>query len=94
MFGSRLNILAMVVLAVFCMATFEVHADHDKMPSQAQSQQCDCCLQCCPAHNLVTPMQRAFVSRVVPNAAHSVDISTSQEHTQTFPKSIFRPPIA
>lgn len=88
----RLNILPIIVLAMFCMATLEIHADHDELPSQTQSQQCDCCLQCCPAHNLA-PMQRVLISNVVPNVAHSVDISTSQVRAQTFPKSIFRPPI-
>lgn len=92
--GSRLNIniFPFIILAMFCLASLEIHADHDEMPSQTQSQQCDCCLQCCPAHNLA-PMQRVFVSNIVPTVAHSVSVSSNQINTQTFPKSIFRPPI-
>ena len=91
-FNFRFKILPLMVLAMFCMATLEIHADHDEMPSHSQSQQCDCCLQCCPAHNLA-PMQRVLVSSMSPNIAQSVGISTKQVRIQTIPKSIFRPPI-
>lgn len=75
------------------MATLEIHTDHHESPLQAQSQQCDCCLQCCPGHNLA-PIKGTQISNVIQRVIQPVATPTSQVHEQTILQSIFRPPMA
>lgn len=81
---------------MFCLATFEVHTNHDEHPgqshSQSQNQQCDCCLQCCPSHNLA-PTSRKYLATEIILTTQSFSPKEENNPSILSLGQIFRPPI-
>ncbi|PIR20589.1 MAG: hypothetical protein COV45_05160 [Deltaproteobacteria bacterium CG11_big_fil_rev_8_21_14_0_20_47_16] len=87
---KNIRLATVVILIAFIFSATEWHVDHDH---DAKPSECQCCLQCCPSHNLA-PLPDQMTSLIGQPIATEFVESINIVHQLLIPSKIDRPPIA
>lgn len=90
-----LSITAIFVLLsfAFVISTDAFFCDENNQVSKSSQAPVHCCVQCCPAHNLITPS--SGIAQILPsNFINSFIVENLDIQIEIHPSRIERPPIA
>lgn len=88
--ASKLAILLFLVLSVVILS--DTFLCQDSKASDQNLNPVDCCVQCCPSHNLASPTV-SLIQVIHPNHVTTFAVENLDFPLEIYPNQIDRPPI-